>query len=171
MTSKMSVNNLKANLTNPARTYLWDVVIANPIGGGDTETLMLRAQSTSIPGRSQGQIAVPYKQSAGIEFPGKLAYDHTWDVTFVEGEDRKIFDSIYAWLQNVVHDVDNVGLGDPGVKSDILLQLITTKGEEWMRIKLIGCYPLRVGSVDMSYNNESIVNFSVTWSFDSWVRV
>jgi hypothetical protein len=167
----MSVNNLKANLTNPARTYLWDVLIPNPVGGGDAETLMLRAQSTSIPGREQGQILVPFKQSAGIEFPGKLAYEHTWTVTFIEGEDRKVFDSIYAWLQNVVHDADHISIGDISLKTDILLSLITTKGDEWMRIKLLGCYPKTVGSVDMTYANEGVVNFNVTFSFDSWVRV
>jgi len=169
--AKMSVDNLKANLTNPARTYLWDVVIPNPVGGGDGDTLMLRAQSSSIPGRGQGSIAVPYKQSAGVQFHGKLAYSHTWDVTFVEGEDRRVFDSLYAWLQNVVHDADNVGAGDTGVKTDILFQLITTKGEEWMRLKLVGCYPMQISGVEMSYNSEDVIKFTLTWSYDSWVRV
>jgi len=167
----MSVNNLKANLSNPARSYLWDIIIPNMVGGGETETVMLRAQSATIPGRTQGAIPVPYKQTGGIMFPGKLGYAHTWACTFIEGEDRKVFDSFYAWLQNIVHDVDNVGIGDISVKQDIILQMLSTKGNEWMKIKLIGCYPREVGDVALTYADEATINFAVTWSFDSWVRM
>jgi len=169
--AQMSVNNLKSNLSNPARTYLWDIIVPNMVGGGEGETIMLRAQSTAIPGRSFAQIPIPYKQSAGLMFHGKLAYSHTWDCTFVEGEDRKVFDSFYAWLQNIVHDVDNVGIGDTSIKQDIILQLLTTAGAEWMKIKLVGCFPSAIANVDMSYDNEAVVKYSVTWSYDSWVRV
>ena len=171
MPDNLSVNNLKANLTNPQRTYMWNVLIPYAVGGGDSDTLTLRAQSAEIPGRSVGQIPVPYKQSGGLRFHGKLTYSHTWDVTFVEGEDRRVFDTLYAWKQNIVHDIANVGAGDIAIKADIILQLITTKGEESMRIKLVGAFPMAVGDVALSYETEAIVNYTVTWSYDSWVRV
>lgn len=168
---QMGLDSLKANLSNPARVYLWDVIIPSPIGDGDTDTLMLRCQSTNIPGRSVGTIAVPYKQSAGIQFPGKLAYSHTWECVFIEGEDKKIHDAIYSWMQRIVHDRDNVSDGDIAIKSDIWLSLITTKGEEYMKIKLIGCYPEAVGDVAVAYDTDERINYTVTFRYDRWERV
>lgn len=169
--NNMAVSSLKSNLTNPQRTYTWNMIIPNPIGGGDTETLMLRCQSTSIPARTIGAIPVPYKQSGGVNFHGKLGYTHSWSCTMIEGEDRRIFDSMYAWHQNIVHDIDNVGIGDISIKSDIIIQMLSTKGEETMRIKLVGCFPTSLGEVSLSYGDEQVVNYACTFSFDSWERI
>lgn len=166
---KMSANNLKANLSNPARTYLWDVIIPDVIGTGtDTETLMLRCQSAALPARGVGDIEVKYKQTGGIRFPGRLNYSHDWQCTFIEGEDRQVFDAFYAWAQKIVHDSEGVGIGDTAIKSDIILSLVNSKGEEYSNIKLVGCYVKNVGEVSLSYNEDGTVIFPVTFSFDYW---
>ena len=166
--AEMSVDSLKANLTNPARTYLWEVLIPTVPGGGDADAVLLRAQSTNKPGKSVGAIHVPYKQSAGIQYHGKLSYTHTWDVTFIEGEDKKIFEAINAWMQKVVHDATNVGDGDAAIKSDIYLNLLTTTGEIYQSIKMIGCFPQEVGDVAMAYDDEATVMYPVTFAYDRW---
>ena len=165
---EMGIDTLKSNLTNPARVYLWEIVIPTAIGGGDLTALTTRCQSTSIPGRSVGEILVPYKQTGGIKFPGKLTYPHTWETTFIESEDKKIFDAIYAWNQEVIHDYDGIGAGDTAIKQDLYLTLLTTKGEIYLGIKLVGCYPQEVGNVDLNYDAEDPVRFTVTWSYDRW---
>ena len=169
MAEKMSLDSLKANLTNPQRAYLWEVLFPNLLGGGDAEALSVRAQSANIPGRSVGaSIVVPYKQTGGVKFPGKLTYSHSWQVTFVEGEDRKIFDAIYAWSQMAVNDITGVGVGDENIKANDYFNCLSTKDGETLNIKLIGCYVEAVGDVAMSYDNEGTVQYSVTFSFDSW---
>jgi hypothetical protein len=168
--SKMSVNNLKSNLSNPARDYLFDVIIPNPIGGGDAETLLLRAQSASLPGRGVGVIKVPYKQSAGINFHGKLTYGQAWQVTFVEGEDGRVFDILHAWNQNIIHDVANVGIGDVFIQQDIIFNCLTTRGETWRQIVLKNAFPSNVSDVPMGYDNQQVVRYSVTWTYDSWEK-
>jgi hypothetical protein len=51
----MANSALKANLTNPGRVYLWNLMIANPIGSsGSSETISLRCLTTELPGRSFG---------------------------------------------------------------------------------------------------------------------
>lgn len=167
--ARLNVDNLKADLTNPARVYLWEVIIPNVIGGGaDTDVLLLRAQSASIPGRSVGAIDVPFKQTGGIRYAGKLAYTHTWELQFIEGEDRKIFDAFYNWKQQVVHDRDGVSVGDENYITDVYLSLIQTRDSEWNRIKLINCYPQEVGQVGLAYNDEGAVIFPVTMAFTRW---
>jgi len=167
----ISVENLKANLTNPARVYMWDVVIPSPVGGGDSNTLMLRCQSTNMPGRSVGNIAVPYKQSAGIQFMGKLTYSHTWECTFIEGEDANVFSAFYDWAQSQINDRDNIGIGDNLIKTDIILRLVTTKGSEYLSIKLIGCYVDSMADVPLAYDTEDPVRLTVTFRYDRWEKV
>jgi len=167
----MGQDNLKTNLSNLQRVYNWDVVIPNPIGGGDTDTFLVRAQSTNIPGRSVGKIAVPYKQSAPTQFTGKLTFPQSWECTFIEGEDKEIFDAIYAWNQQIVSDIDGIGAGDDAIKSDIKLVLLSTTGEVTNTIKLIGCFPAEVADSPLDYGTEEGVKYSVTFSYDRWEQV
>jgi len=171
MSPTMGVDNLKQNLTNPQRVYLWEFQCANPLGGGDAETLILRCQGAMIPGVSFGSLLIPYKQSAGIKVPGKLTYSHVWETNFVEGEDKKIFDIIHAWKQRVVHDKTNISLGDNLIKADIHLKMIATKGEETLKLRLVGCYPEMIADVPLAYEDERNVIYPVTWSYDRWEEV
>ena len=164
---EMSVNSLKNNLSNPARTYLWEVLMANP-KGGDTETLMLRCRSTNMPGVSVGKIGLPYKQNAPIQYPGKKAYPQTWTAVFVEGEDRAMWDAFYAWAQAIIDN--ETGLGSFNIKTDIYLHLIDTDGTVSKKIKLVGCFIQDQPDVALAYADETEINISVTFSYDYWVE-
>lgn len=168
----MGVDSLKANLTNPARAYLWEVVVPVPIGGGDSTTYTVRAQSTEIPGRSNLQIKVPYKQTAGIAVAGKLVYDQLWTVNFIEGEDKKVFDAIQGWQQIIVDNLQGTGAGEPTYKTDVYLTTITVAGSIFMKIKLVGAWIQAVGKVALDYaGGDATIRYAVTFSFDSWEEV
>lgn len=168
----MSADSLRNTLTNLARVYLWELLIPNLKGGGDADILQTRCYSLSIPGRSVGGgILIPYKQSAGIKYPGKLAYSHTWQVGFIEGEDAKVFDAIHAWNQLVVNDLTGISVGDDLIKTDLYFNQLSTKGNEYKRIKLVGCYPQEVSDVALEYGSEDAIRFLVTFSFDKWESV
>ena len=166
-----SVDSLRTNLTNPARAYLWEVEFINPIGGGDADTLTVRCQSASIPARSVNPIHVPYKQSAGIQYAGKLKYSQSWSLSFVEGEDKKIHDAIYGWQQQLVHDISNLSAGDEYIKADLYMRLQTTKGEDGMNIRLVGCFPISIGEVSLSQSTEDLIRYEVTFSYDRWQEI
>ena len=165
--AEMSVNSLKNNLSNPARTYLWEVLFASPLGG-DTDTLLLRCRSTNIPGRSVGSIHLPYKQTGGVKYPGKLTYSHTWACTFVEGEDRDIWQAFYDWAQAIIND--ETGLGSFGIKTDVYLHLINTDGTVSKKIKLVGAYIESQDDIALSYDDEGVINIAVVWSYDYWTE-
>lgn len=163
--AKMSADSLRNNITNPARSYLWEVLVPTPLQG-DAETYLLRAQTTTMPERSFGEILIPYKQSAGIKFPGKLAYPHTWDITFIEGEDRKILQSFYDWCNDIIDDKTNTG--SIIIKTDLYLHLLDTDGSVALKIKLTGCYPQRMSDVPLDYSAEDPIKFTITFSYDKW---
>jgi hypothetical protein len=170
MCAQMSVNSLQNNLLNPARLFMWEMIIPKPIGG-DSETMMLRCQSTTKPGRSVGEILIPYKQTAGIKYPGKLVYTHTIDFTFIEGEDREVFKGLYDWCNAVISDINGISQGQLSVKTDIYLNLLNTDGTTAESIKLKGCYCQGIGDTPLSYNDEGAMIFTGTFSYDSWVKV
>lgn len=166
--AEMGIESLKANLTNPARTFLWEVRIPAAIGGGDLTTLMLRCQTSSIPERAFEEILVPFKQTAGIKYHGRATYPHTWELNFVESEDKKTFQSFYNWCQKQIHDVDGVGDADIAIKTDMYLALLNTKGEDTLQIKLVGCYIQTMGAVALDYAGNEVVRFAITISYDRW---
>jgi len=165
MAEKLSVANLKGNLTNPQRVYMWDVVIPEPIGGGDSDTLLLRCRSTNIPGESVGQITIPYKQTAGFVVPGKRTLSHTWTCEFVEGEDVKVSTALRGWLHAAVNS-EGVGGGDTNIKRDIYLVLVSTQGAETRKIKLVGCYIQDIAEAAVSYDTEAELLYSATFAYD-----
>ena len=165
--ASMNTDALKSNLTNPQMTYLWEIIIPTPIGDGEVETFQLRAQSTQIPSRDQGQIIIPYKQTAGIAVPGKLSYTHKWDCTFIEGEDKKVWNAIYSWMQKIVNNITGTGVGDSSIKTDIYLTELARAGTTTLKLKLKGCYTMSLGQVALSYKGEEFVEYTVTFSFDN----
>ena len=165
---EMGINSLKNNLNNPARSYLWEVLFPNPLGG-DTDTLLLRCRSTSIPGVSVGSILLPYKQTGGVKYPGKKTYSHTWACTFVEGEDRAMWDAFYDAAQAIIDD--ETGLGSFGIKKDVYLHLLDTDGTVSKRIKLAGVYVESQEDIALSYDEEGAILISVSFSYDYWTKV
>lgn len=164
----MGIDSLKANLSNAARVYMWDVIIPSPIGGGSGDVLMLRCQSTELPGRGFADIDVPYKQTAGIRYHGRMTYPHDWTLTFLEGEDKATFDAFYKWCQKMVSDLDGVGGNDLDIKTDMYLTMLKLGGDPWLKIKLIGCYVKDIPNTALAYNTDGILTFTVTISYDRW---
>lgn len=165
--ANMDVNALKAQLGTPQRDFLWEIVVPAPIGGGDVETFQLRAQSTKIPSREQGQIKIPFKQTPGIKVPGKVSFEDTWTCTFIEGEDHKVRDAMVGWMDLIVNPTTGTGTGDSSIKTDIYLNLLTVVGGTATSIKLKGCYIKGLGSINLAFSSEDTVKYEVTFSFDS----
>ncbi|MBE3101936.1 MAG: hypothetical protein IMZ47_06660 [Firmicutes bacterium] len=166
--AKMSTEDFKNNLNNPARLYLWDVMFTNPVGGGDAESLELRCQTTAIPGRSLGEILIPFKATPGIKVPGKLNMSHSWPATFVEGTDKKVFAAIHAWNQAIINARTGIGGPDTLIKANIYIRLLDSTGACYQKIRIVGCYPQSVADVPLAFETEGVVMYSVTFSYDYW---
>lgn len=164
----MSADNLKHDISNPARVYLFDVVLSKIIGGGNKDHLEVRAQSTVIPGRSFGDIHIPYKGTPGIKFPGKLIMPQLWPSVFVEGIDQEVFDAIYGWKQAIQNARTGIGGLDSSIKADIYLRLLDQQENVIKKIKLVGCYPQSVDDVPVAYDDEAMIMYNVGFSYDYW---
>lgn len=169
---RMSIDALKNNLTNPARAYRWEIVIPNLPGGGDEDSLELRGYSSVIPGRSVGEILVPFKGTAGMKVPGKLDLTHNWPVTFWESEsDKKTFDALHSWQELIINAETGIGTPDPTLKTDLYLRCLKATDTSWLKIKLVGCYVQSVDDAPLTWEAEDLISFSSTFSYDYWKDV
>lgn len=171
MAANMGADTLKNNLSNPAKLWLWEAMFVNPIGGGDADVLDTRCRSAGLPGRSVGEIILPYKGTPGLIYPGKLQMSHSWRTVFVESTDKQTFDALYGWHQAIVNARTGVGGLDTTIKSDIYFKTLTQAGDTWLTIQLIGCYPADIAEVSMSYDDTGELVFPVTWAYDRWEEV
>jgi len=83
----------------------------------------------------------------------------------LEGEDEKSIDSLRPWLMASV-DNDGKSLGDDAIKRDVYLQLVSTKGENTRKIKLVGAYVQDIAEVPLSYDAEDVVRYTITFAYD-----
>ncbi len=169
--AKMSSDSLKNNLTNVARVYLWEVLFTNPVGGGDGDVLELRCQTTTAPGRSVGAIHIPFKATAGIQFPGKVTYSHAWTCSFVEGTDGEVFAALHAWLQEISDSTTGIGGLDTEVKTNIFLNLLDQEGDIYRTIKIVGAFVQSIDDVPLPYGDDGEIKYNATFSFDRWEAV
>lgn len=167
--ANLGADALKNTLTNPARPYLWEVLISAPKGGGSQTDLFFRCQSASIPGRSFSTINVPYKGSAGVNFAGKEAYPQKETLTFVEGTDKKIITAIYGWFQYIRDNRTGTGNPDSAYKSDMYVNLLAQDGSTTSKFRIIGAFPSDMPDIALSYaEGTSMLNISVTFTYDRW---
>jgi hypothetical protein len=166
-----SVETLKAALTSPARSYLWDVIFPVPFGGGDMQLMMVRAQTTSVPSVAVGQIKVPYRQTGGVAYHGKLQYSQQWDVEFVEGEDAEMFSEFVRGLSFVVDPASGLGLPDYALKQPVVLTLDSTMDLPYKAIQLYGCWVSKVGDINLDMKSDAEIRVKATLSFDYWLSL
>ena len=164
----MGQDALRANLTLPARPYLFSVLINAPIGGGDFNTLQIRARTAEIPARRNAQIKVGYKQTGGVVYPGKTEYDQTWVVNFMEGEDQLIYLAMSGWQQAIVDNVTGVSTGQ--YLSDVSFSLDGVDGTADQYITLKNAWVQSVGKIALDTNTGTgFIIYPVTFAFDYFV--
>lgn len=164
---RMNVDNLRNDL-EVARSYMFEILFPRPIVG-DAETLMLRGTASTLPERSLGKIHVAFKQSAGVNFVGKIKYPQTLDITFLEGEDREILKTFYRWMNSIIDD--KTFIGRPDFKINFYINLLNLEDEVTDRYKVVGAWPEKLSGPPIDWNTEENIKYSVSFSYDKWLLV
>jgi len=167
----MNVDALANNLSNPARSYMFEVLFPQIPGGGSSADLEIRAYSASIPGRGVGSIHIPFKGTAGMKVPGKVKMEQAWKASFRESIDAKTFDALNDWFQYIMDARTGVGTPDPLTKTNIYLHCLDLEGNAWLKIKLVGCYIETMDDAPVAHETEEVISFNATFSYDRWEKV
>jgi len=165
-TSRHSYSDI-SRLKDPLLVYNYNMLIANVPGGGDGEQLMLRCQSTTLPGMQLEQIPVDLRGMT-LRFAGRQQYSGTLSASFTEHRDMKTRSALFRWKYFARDFRDATGNYKADYSTNIDIELFDDRNEVIRTIRLFGCFPTDVQDVSLESAGQNAV-VQVTFSYD-WFR-
>ncbi len=151
---------LAANLGTPLKMFNWRMEIPILPGGGDSDALKLRCQSSSKPGFSVESIHTDYMGTPGIENIGRTRRDQSMQFTFIEGEDLKIYNTFKAW-----YDLIAQGVADADAMTTVYLFDTSSDMKDISKTKLLNAFVKEVPAISRSFDNGSVmVTVTLAWT-------
>ena len=136
--------------------------------GGETETMSFLCTSTSLPGMTLGEVAIPFR---GREL--YVAGDRTfepWTVTIINDTDFAVRDAMERWSNGINQHNANTGLVNPvDYQADMIVEQLNKAGESVKRYDFRGTFPTNISAIDLSYDSENqIEEFTVEFQVQYW---
>lgn len=152
------------SLVEPQRAYLWEVNVFDPDGGYDKK-LSTYAISASIPSRNHQPLRRSY-MGQNYFVTGKNTSPNSFRLTVYDDSFLSVYRYFSHWI-NICNDPEyNRSVGAINASKDIEL---ITKGVSNIlaggRFRFEGVMPVEIGAIEMSYDNNDIMKFDITFSF------
>lgn len=145
------------------------------------------AQSISHPEISAQAADVPYKRVSVPMLPDKLEFG-SLTIDFLMNEDMSNYKEIYDWMERMVEQEHNMGMGRFGKNStvgrpipdnssitsycDITVDVLTSQNNANKNIKYINAFPSSLGNVEFNSTSDgTYIVFPVTFRFDYFTIV
>jgi hypothetical protein len=160
----MHIADFTAILGNPAKPFMWEVLIpALPINS-------IQAQSTQFPNSGSTDIDL-FHMGQIAKFPGTVEYDHVWPCTIVESESGVVFNSIFEWKQLVFDQSTGIQADVAAFKRNIVLSCLTSANTVWAKCILKGAYPKSIDAVELDKSaNTEAYKWVVQFNYDYWEK-
>ena len=168
----MALGDFKGKFGQGIRPNLYTVTSSDGFTLTQDESLLIK--TAAMPSASLGTVTVPFK---GREV--KRAGDRTfpdWTISVLCDEENAIHEKFIEWSQGFM------GLGDTsrGLNyGDWTVEPLSVAASgngpivedkpAGRKIQLVDCWPIEVGTIDLSYDTtDAVAEFSVTIGFDHW---
>lgn len=145
------------------------------VAPGETGAKLLNfmCRATTLPTSSLTAIDVNY-QGRVVKLAGVRPAFEDWTVTVINDEDMKIRRDLENWMELINGTESNRRNG--GVNNDmatykcdnVRVESLSKTGEETVigGYELIGAFPTNLGEVTLDWSNDTIQEYTVTFSFD-----
>ena len=177
-----SIDDFKSRLTGGgARGNLFQVVLANPlvlqsnkIDIGDASYL---CEAASLPASTLGVIEIPFRGKK-LKYPGDRTFD-VWTVTIINDTGFSIRTPFEAWSNAIQNHSDAGGTQNPAAYMVDLTVDQFDRGDSQgvadidrsniiKSYSLRGAWPSEVGQIELSYADDNIERFQVTFQYQYW---
>jgi len=164
-----NINDFKAKLRGGgARANQFRVTMPFPgyaSVGGETETMSFLTTSTSLPGMTVTEVAIPFR---GREL--YVAGDRTfadWSITVLNDTNFKLRNAFERWQNGINNMSDNEGLSNPvDYQVDAFVDQLDRNGNTLKSYTLRGAFPTEVAAIDLNYGtNDEVETFGVTFQY------
>jgi hypothetical protein len=134
--------------------------------------LFFTARAASIPEDSVGQIGVGYFGRV-IKLPGDRTFAN-WTTTVINDEDYLVRNTLEQWHSGINDIIDNNR--DPafalqsGYKTIVNVVQYNKVGDPIKSYDLYGAWPINLAGMNLDWSEQNTIQeFSVTWSYDYWL--
>ena len=133
--------------------------------GGETETMSFLTTSTSLPGMTLGEVAIPFR---GREL--YVAGDRTfadWSITVLNDTNFKLRNAFERWQNGINNMSDNEGLSNPvDYQVDAFVDHLDRNGNTVKSYTLRGVFPTVVAPIELTYDEQTAIEqFDVTFNY------
>ena len=133
--------------------------------GGETSDLAFLCQSTSLPGMTITNVAVPFRGRV-LNIAGDRTFN-PWSVTVMNDTNFKLYAAMERWMNGINNMTDNEGLTNPvQYQVDIFVDHLDRNGETLKSYTLRGAFPTSLDDIALSYtDNNSVETFNVSFLY------
>jgi len=165
----LRVDDFKAKLKGGgARSNLFKATVNFPAyAGGDAELTSFMCKAAQLPASVMNVIEVPFR---GRQL--KIAGDRTfepWNVTVLNDTGFEVRNAMERWMNGINAHSANTGLTNPVTyQADLIVEQLDKDGSVIKTYNFRGCFPTNMSSIDVSYENEAIEEFTVEFQVQYW---
>ena len=154
-----------AGLPDPLLSYNFDLILNGMPGGGDTRSMTIKCMTTALPGMQLEQQTAAL-HGVEVNYAGRQIWTKTFQATFIETRDAKTRFAIRKWIEFARDNKRNAGNYKSAYARDAIILLYDDIPAVISTTKVVGCFPTQLDDVSMDGSQGSIVQVSVTFSFD-----
>jgi len=169
-----NINQFRGELEQGgARAALFEVVLTPPPGGllNGLEKSIFMVRTAQLPSSTVSTLTPSYF-GRQIKLAGNRTFED-WTVTIINDEDFKLRNSFEEWHQRINGFTSNVrdfGASPEQYKAQAKVRQFSKTGDEIAEYTFVGFYPNNIAAIDLAWDADAIEEFTVTWSYDYWIR-
>ena len=130
--------------------------------GGEPATMSFLTRSTSLPGMTLGEVAIPFR-GRELYVAGDRTFA-TWATTILNDTDFLLRNAYERWLNGINNMSDNEGLVNPAdYQVDAFVDQLDRNGNVIKSYTFRGMFPITLDDIPLDYGtNNAVESFSAT---------
>ena len=133
--------------------------------GGETRNMSFLCKATNLPGRTLGEVGVPFRGRL-LYVAGDRTFE-TWTTTILNDTDFLVRNAMERWMNGINALSDNSGLENPSdYQVDCFVDQLDRAGQVIKSYTFRGIFPLTVAPIELAYDgNDAVEEFEVTYRY------
>lgn len=165
----ISIHSFTSNFKGGgARTNLFYIQLTNPVDSSQDALIINRAKAAQLPAWTTNELSTKF-MGRSTYYSGVRTYQ-PWTVTILEDSDYKVRNTLESWQNWINLANENIrGFSletDDQYKSVGNAYLLDKLGQTVREYTFYGLWPQSVGSSNLSWDEDNIMHYDVTFRFD-----
>ena len=172
---KRKITDFKSKLSGGgARSNLFEVVLsfpdAAPADANVLDKSRFLVKSAAMPASTVTPLPVAFRGRT-LNVAGDRTFE-TWTITIINDTDFSIRSAFENWMNTINKVSDNTGVTDPALyQADAFVYQLDRDGSTLRAYHFYDLFPTNMSSIPLSYDTESIQEFSVEMQVLWWEAI